>query len=197
MSNDVKDDLIERLNGGDKEAAERLFAAYEPYLRMAVRRQLSGPLRSKLDSMDVVQSIWANVLRGFRVSTWHFNDREHVKAFLMRAVKNRLIDRRRQFHRALELEQPLASTATNDLPSSKQARPSELAQGEELWERILALCPPSHQEVVRLKRQGLPLAQIAARTGYHVGSVRRILYDLAKRMADDRKDAMASTPKRI
>lgn len=193
----MKDDLIERLNGGDMEAAERVFAAYEPYLRMAVRRQLSGHLRSKLDSMDVVQSIWANVLRGFRGTGWHFNDREHVKAFLMRAVKNRLIDRRRQFNRALELEQPLSATAASDLPSSKQARPSEVVQGEELWERILELCPPSHREVVRLKRQGLSLAEIAARTGFHVGSVRRILYDLAKRMADVRKGAVPSPSPRV
>ena len=49
MNKDPLDELIERLNQGDVAAAERAFLAYEPYLRMAVRRRLSGPLRSKID----------------------------------------------------------------------------------------------------------------------------------------------------
>src|SRR3954452_21551937 len=107
MSVDHLDELIERLNDGDVVAAERAFLAYEPYLRMAVRRQLNGPLRSKLDSMDIVQSVWADLLCGFRAAGWRFNDRSHLRAFLLRVTRNRLIDRRRQHHRALDHEQPL------------------------------------------------------------------------------------------
>ena len=75
MNVDQLDQLIERLNDGDVVAAERAFLAYEPYLRMAVRRQLNGPLRAKLDSMDIVQSVWADLLSGFREAGWRFNDR--------------------------------------------------------------------------------------------------------------------------
>ncbi|MBV8228378.1 MAG: hypothetical protein JO329_00205, partial [Planctomycetaceae bacterium] len=84
MSDEHLDELIERLNDGDIDAAERAFLAYEPYLRMAVRRQLNGPLRSKLDSMDIVQSVWADVLCGFREAGWRFADRAHLRAFLTR-----------------------------------------------------------------------------------------------------------------
>ena len=96
MSVDPLDDLIERLNKGDIAAAERAFMAYEPYLRMAVRRRLSGALRTKLDSMDIVQSVWADVLSGFRDAGWRFADRSHFRAFLVKVARNRLIDRRRQ-----------------------------------------------------------------------------------------------------
>ena len=48
---------------------------------------------------------------------------------------------------------------------------------------MLELCPPAHHELLRLKRQGLSLAEIAARTSLHEGSVRRILYDLARKVA--------------
>ena len=61
-------------------AAERAFLAYEPYLRMAVRRQLHGALRAKLDSVDIVQSVWADLLSGFREAGWRFNDRSHLRA---------------------------------------------------------------------------------------------------------------------
>jgi DNA-binding IclR family transcriptional regulator len=43
--------------------------------------------------------------------------------------------------------------------------------------------------VLILKRQGLFLSEISARTGLHEGSIRRILYDLARRMAVGRRTA--------
>ncbi|HWE39957.1 MAG TPA: sigma-70 family RNA polymerase sigma factor [Isosphaeraceae bacterium] len=187
MSDDHLDRLIERLNDGDFEAAERLFLAYEPYLRMAIRRQLSGPLRAKLDSMDIVQSVWADVLPKFRDAGWRFADRAHLRAFLIKVARNRLIDRRRQHRHALERERPLDETAPADLPGSAQPRPSEVAEGRELWERMLAQCPPAHRQLLLDKRQGLPLAEIAARSGLHEGSVRRILYDLARKMSIERR----------
>jgi RNA polymerase sigma factor (sigma-70 family) len=186
MSVEQLDELIEKLNGGDVQAAERAFLAYEPYLRMAIRRQLSGPLRSKLDTMDIVQSVWADVLGGFREAGWRFTDRSHLRAFLMKVARNRLIDRRRQHHRAIEQERPLDPTMV-DLSSSRQPRPSEVAQEHELWKRILDECSPAHREILILKRQGLPNAEIAKRTGLHEGSVRRILYDLARRLSIPRR----------
>jgi len=192
MSIDHLDELIERLNDGDIVAAERAFLAYEPYLRMAVRRQLTGPLRSKLDSMDIVQSVWADVLCRFREAGWRFSDPAHLRAFLVKVARNRLIDRRREHHRALEQERPLHEISSQELPHADQPRPSEIAQGHELWELMLEKCPPAHREILRLKRQGLPMAEIAARTGLHEGSIRRILYELARRLAVPRRSAGTS-----
>jgi RNA polymerase sigma factor (sigma-70 family) len=189
MSDDGLDELIARLNDGDLAAAERVFVAYEPYLRMAVRRQLGGALRSKLDSMDVVQMVWADVLSGLRRSGWRFADRAQLMAFLTRVARNRLIDHCRRYRPALERERPLAEADPEELPRSGLPRPSEVAQGRELWEQMLRECPPAHRELLRLKRQGAPLAEIAARTGLHEGSVRRILYGLARRLADSREAA--------
>jgi RNA polymerase sigma-70 factor (ECF subfamily) len=193
MSVDHLDELIERMNDGDISAAERAFLAHEPYLRMAVRRQLSGPLRSKLDSMDIVQSVWADILGNFRAAGWRFTDRAHLRAFLIKVVRNRLIDRRRQHHRALEHEQALGATASDEYPQTQQPRPSEIAQGNELWEQIWEQCPPSYREILVLRRQGLLLREIADRTGLHEGSIRRILYDLARRLAVPRRSRSSPT----
>ena len=38
---DSLDNLLDLLNDGDETAAEQVFLAYEPYLRMVVRRRLS------------------------------------------------------------------------------------------------------------------------------------------------------------
>jgi RNA polymerase sigma-70 factor (ECF subfamily) len=193
MSAEALDELIDRLNEGDASAAERAFLAYEPYLRMAVRRRLSGPLRSKLDSMDIVQSVWADVLGGFRDAGWRFTDRSQLRAFLVRIARNRLIDRHRQLRRALEHEQALSDTSADDLPLAQCPRPSEIAQGNELWARLLEHCSPDHREILILRREGLLLTEIAARTGLHEGSIRRILYELAERLSVSRRTAPRST----
>ena len=69
------------------------------------------------------------------------------------------------------------------MPVSPQPQPGAAAEAGELWERLLALCPPQHHVVLLLKKQGHGLEEIAARTGLHPSSVRRILYDLARRLA--------------
>jgi RNA polymerase sigma factor (sigma-70 family) len=174
--------LLRQLCSGDPEAAARVFRDYEPFLRRVVRRQLNPGLRAKFDSADVVQSIWADLLAGFRGARWTFTDPGQLRAFLIKATRNRFLDRLRQSAPALERERPLEQTAAEDVPAP-QARPSECAQADDVWERLLALCPPDHHEVLRLRREGLSRGEIAARTGLHEGSVRRILRRLARQLA--------------
>jgi RNA polymerase sigma factor (sigma-70 family) len=183
MSSKSLDLLLEKLCSGDAAAAEQVFLAYEPYLRKVVRRQLPPRLRAKLDSVDVVQSIWADVLQGFRSAGWRFADAAHLRAFLVKATQHRFIDRIRQHEKAVKLEKSLACTDPEQLPPAKQPRPSETVQADELWQRMLTLCPPAHHQILELKRQGLTLVEIALRTGLHEGSVRRILRQLARQMA--------------
>jgi RNA polymerase sigma factor (sigma-70 family) len=183
MSSEQLDRLLEKLNNGDASAAEQVFRTYEPYLHMLVRRQLRSPLRSKFDSMDVVQSVWADLIEGMGGAGWHFADRAQLQAFLVRLARNRFIDRYRKHRTAISREEPLMDSSRADAIVDDTPRPSELAQRNELWDQMLALCPPAHHELLCLKRQGLMLAEIASRTGLHESSVRRILYDLAKKVA--------------
>ncbi len=175
--------LLEKLSSGDAAAAEQVFLAYEPYLRMVVRRQLPAQVRAKFDSVDVVQSAWADLLRRFGEASWRFDDAAHLRAFLVKVVRNRFLNRLRHHQAALRHEQALPAEEIDRLGSSRQPRPSEAARAGELWEQMRALCLPEHHELLRLKLQGAPLAEIAAQTGFHESSVRRILYDLARRLA--------------
>src|SRR5436305_14754762 len=101
------DNLLAQLCCGDMAAVEQVFLMYEPYLRKAVRRQLPPPLRAKFDSADVLQSVWADVLRGFREAGWRFVDADHLRGFLFVATRNRLIDRIRQHQKAVDREESL------------------------------------------------------------------------------------------
>lgn len=174
--------LLDKWRAGDRTAAEQVFLLYEPYLRMVVRRALPRRLRAKFDSVDVVQSVWVHLLRGLEHSGREFADSAHLQAFLVRVARNRLTDGVRRHRRALEREQLLAD-GESQAAQAPGPRPSEIIQADELWNRMLALCSPEHREVLALRRQGLRRTEIAARTGLHEGSVRRILRELARRLA--------------
>jgi RNA polymerase sigma factor (sigma-70 family) len=183
MNEDSLDSWIERLNSGDVAAVERIYVAYEPYLRIAVRRRLGRHLRTKIESRDVVQSVFADVVVGVRDRGWVFEGRDQLLAMLRRIAWRRLADRYQKHRKALDREQPLEEFDTKALPDSAHPGPSAEARGHELWERIVEACPPAHREVVRLRKEGHRLAEIAERTGRHEGTVRRILYELARRLA--------------
>jgi RNA polymerase sigma-70 factor (ECF subfamily) len=180
MSPEPLEVLLDRLSRGDEQAAEQVFRTYEPYLRKVVRRQLSARLRAKFDSVDIVQSVWVDILQGFRQAGWRFTDAAQLRAFLVKATRNRFIDRYRQHHQALERERPLAQDGGAPEPASRQPRPSEVVRAADLWEYLLGRCPPEHHELLRLKRQGLSVPEIAARVGLHEDSIRRILRQLAR-----------------
>jgi RNA polymerase sigma-70 factor (ECF subfamily) len=177
---DPLDDLLARLCSGDNAAAQQVFLVYEPYLRKAVRRQVPPSLRAKFDSADILQSVWADVLRGFRQAGWRFLDADHLRGFLFVATRNRLIDRVRKHQKAADREEPQG--LADPLPCP-QPRPSEVAQASDLWDKILARCAPEHRPILRLKRQGHGLAEIARQTGLHPDSIRRILRTLARELA--------------
>lgn len=183
MNVDSLDALLERLNSGDDAAAEEAFAAYEPYLRKVVRRLLPLELRCKFDSIDVLQSMCCDVLVAFRAGGMRFSTMPQLRAFLIRATRNRFIDRVRQHHTAARLERRLEDSSPAVLPLSPQPRPSETAAASELWDQLLELCPPEHHELLRLRKAGASASEIANQVGMHEGSVRRVLRELAVRLA--------------
>jgi RNA polymerase sigma factor (sigma-70 family) len=183
MSTASLNELLEKLCQGDAAAAEQVFATYEPYLRQVVRRQLPVGLRAKFDSLDIVQSAWCDLLHGFRTGGWRFANATQLQAFLVKVTRNRFIDRCRTHATATAREQSLADLEPRRMPLSAQPGPDDEAQAEDLWRRMLALCPPEPHDLLRLKRAGVPLPEIARQVGLHVGSVRRILRTLALRLA--------------
>ena len=172
----------ERLNQGDVDAVETIVSAYEPYLRKVVRRQLPQRLRAKFDSSDVVQSVWASVLKGLREDKWQFTDETHLRAFLVRLALFRFIELCRQYRASLKCERPLAGLEELGGRPALCDRPSEILQAGDVLDGLMKLCLPSHRELLRLRATGIPLAEIAARTGFHESSIRRIFYDLARRL---------------
>ena len=184
---DSLDAVLVRLNAGDARAVEEMFIAFEPYMRMAIHRRIAGSLRSKLDSADIVQSVWADLVDGLRDSRWRFETVDQFRAFLVKMTRNRLIDRLRSHRHSLDHEVKLPPEHVEALPADRIPRVSENFYAAELWEQMVDACPEEHYELLSLRQQGASIAEIAERTHLHAGSVRRILYDIAKRVAGRRR----------
>lgn len=175
-------DALGQLRPNELEAAEALFEAYSPYLRAVVRRQLSDRLRARFDPSDVVQSVWVQVVRQLGRDGWPLGDEARVRGLLATIARRRLISRIRKEDaatpvRCLGDDEPVAAGPSRYPPAS------EVAQAAETWGRLVALCPPEHLAILHLRRDGLKLDEIAARTGLHEGSVRRVLRRLAQQLA--------------
>jgi RNA polymerase sigma factor (sigma-70 family) len=194
MDDDETIELMGLLGRGDDAAAAEVFRSYEPYLRMVVRQRLTPRLRAKFDSVDIVQSVWADVVDHLRDREQRFDSPAHLRNFLVRATLNRFIDRIRSHRRAVEHERPLISDAAGAVAESRAPAPSAVEQAEDLWRRMLDLCPPAHRDLLKMKRQGLPASEIAARTGLNPGSVRRILAKLASRLAAETQASTTAGP---
>ena len=102
----------------------------------------SARLRSKVDSGDIVQSVFADLVRGVRDGGWHFAGRLQLEAFLR---TDRLATARRSLPEArsgLQREHSLDETPSQSLGDAAQARPSQEAQGREFWEGFSAPARP-------------------------------------------------------
>ena len=182
MTTQGADELLEKLSRGEIAVAEELHVAYEAYLRAVVRRRMADCLRAAFDSADVVQSVWAHVIRRLASSGWRVASEPQLRALLAVIARRRVASRARSIAGA-GLERVHDRDALEAIPACGQPRPSEAAQAADLWERILAQCPAEHREILELRREGVPLVEVAARTGFHEGSVRRILRQLARNLA--------------
>lgn len=177
--------LLGRIRDGDESAARELLARFEPQVRLVVRRQLPRLLRSRFDSIDFLQSVWATFFRRLRAGPERFEDPRFLVSFLAQVAKNKIID---EYRRAasrkqdIRLEERLSSAGllSREL-SADQDSASELAEANEAYDRLNDLLPEDRRGLLRLKLTGLSNRDIADRLGLSERTIRRVLEDLRRR----------------
>lgn len=172
--------LIERIQGGSTTAVQELLNRYGSYLLLAVRKQLNRKLRSKYDSHDFVQDVWASFFKK-SLNGYSFQHPNDLAGFLMRLARNKVVNVVRQrlqgqkynVNRECSLHQMDYSLAT-DVPDDGQT-PSQILMRQEEWDLLLRAQPPVYRRVLVLYRQGLDAAAIAREMNVHVRTINRIL----------------------
>jgi len=179
--------LVIRAKGGDESARNQLCAAYVERVRRIVRLRMGSELRSKLQSMDIVQDALMAALRdldGFSYSSegdfvrWLSGIAENQ----IRGNLDQLHAAKRDMRREVPLERRLSSTrgqsgqamhpASQTTPSLIFTRKEDLDRLEQAMDQL----KPAHREVIMLARiEGLAHKDIAARIGKSTDAVGMLL----------------------
>lgn len=180
--------LMQAWQAGSADAIAELFVRYSDAIRLAVRRRLHDRLRSKFDSLDFVQDVWASVV-ALPVERYEFHSPEALVGFLMRVATNKVIEvSHRQFRRqrrdiAREEFLPAGSDEGHAALFDQAPTPSQCVMGEERWAKILREFPEGYRAILARLRDGYSHEEIAQMSGVCVRTVERIIHRL-KQLCD-------------
>ena len=175
--------LFARARAGDQAAWEELFRTCYPKVVRVVRRKLDRPMRSLYDSTDfasdVMKSLMANLDR------LDFPSMDCLMSFLAQVAEQKVIDEYRRRHtlkRDVSRERALVTDDGTDLRplvlASADPTPSQVAQADEVRERLLAGQEEPERVIIELKLQNYSNAEIAVKTGWNLRRVQRFFEKL-------------------
>lgn len=181
-------DLIARASRGCPEAARRLHDRYSGPVRRVVRRLLHERLRQQYDSVDFVQSVWASFFALPRDGD--FTTPHALVAFLSDVAYKKVAEKTRQrlgtlrydLNREVPLDEADTDASGEPLLEANTPTPSQHAQADERWLRLLEGLPPGYQLALQMLRDGHSHAEIADRLGVDRKSIRRLLDRLERQL---------------
>jgi RNA polymerase sigma-70 factor (ECF subfamily) len=167
--------LMAGLRAGDPAAVEAVARRYGPVLRAAVRRHLHPRLRDRLDSLDVVQDVWASFL-GVPADRLSFENPAALLAYLKQVAYHRAVE---VYRRRFETEKDAIVRETTGDPGRRAVAqtptPSMCVAAGEEWERLVSQFPEAHRVILRRLREGHELEDIARMAGVSVSTVSRVV----------------------
>ena len=179
-------ELVALAKDGDKSAVNRLYGVYAERVQWMVRLRMSKELRSKLESMDVVQDTLIHAMSGLDSFTYK-NEGDFVR-WLSKIAENELRGNVKKLHaekRDIRKEVrpdslrpttgggfagvagPIGTTTPSVIMSQKE----DLAK---LEKAIDGLKPEYREAIVLTKIDGLSYGEIAERLGKSPDSVRML-----------------------
>ena len=179
--------LVALAKTGDELALERLCKVYGERVRRIIRLRMGSELRSKMESMDLVQDTFISALRGLENFTYQ-NEGDFLR-WLSTIAENRLRDNLKKLHadkRDIRKEMSLNNNRQSTQDSFvRQAGPVDsttpsviMSRREELdgLEKALDKLKPEYKEVILLtKIEGLSSKELSDRLGQTPGAVRMLL----------------------
>ena len=86
-------ELIERVNGGDEEAAAQLVKEFEPVIRRELRFRLrDSRARFELDSMDISQSVLSNFFVRVAARQYDLKEQGDLVRLLVTMTRNKVAE---------------------------------------------------------------------------------------------------------
>ncbi len=175
--------LLKQVQSGSDDATCELIERYGPHIVRAVRRRLNRAIRAKFDAIDFVQAVWASFFSSPKPMS-KFEHPGELIGYLAALAHHKVIDevRRRMETEKYDVkrEQSMEDSRWDlrgEIPAP-QPSPSQVAVAEELWTRMLRGKPEHYQQILKLRRAGNSLPQIADKVGVNEKTVRRVIQDV-------------------
>jgi RNA polymerase sigma factor (sigma-70 family) len=174
---------MEQVRQGSQEAAEQVWREYGPYVVYVVRRSLHESMRSRLDSQDFAQDVWASFFRELPGAD-EVQTPDALLQVLTKMARNKVVEEYRRQHtqrRNIDNDVPSGLFLDEDeLIDEREPTPSQLLAAEFMVHELTADQPPEFGRMVRLRREGLSDVEIAEREQISTRTVRRV-FDSLKR----------------
>ncbi len=179
--------LVILAKGGDESALERLYRVYGERVRWMVRFRMGKALRSKLESMDLVQDVFVHALGGLGDFTYK-NEGDFVR-WLSKITQNALHDNLDKLHAAKrdirkELRLGCYNSATKGVlrevqgaldattPSMIMSKREDLAKLEKAIDKL----KPEYKDIIILSKiEGLSYKEIGKKLGKSPDAVRMLM----------------------
>ncbi len=175
--------LVALAKGGDRAALEQLCQVYGERVRRIVRFRMGGEIRSKLDSMDLVQDAFVLALED--LGDFTYRQEGDFLRWLSKIVENRIRDNAKKLHagkRNIRKEVPLRNRAATAERSSAGApgpvattTPSVIVSNREdldKLERAIDKLRPEYRKAIILRKiEGLSYKEIGDRLGKSIDAV--------------------------
>jgi RNA polymerase sigma-70 factor (subfamily 1) len=169
--------LIVRARDGDVSALDQLCSVYAERVRRIVRLRMGAELRSKLESMDIVQDTLMSALRD--LDSFNYSNEGDFLRWLSGIAENHIRGNLDQLHAAkrdIRKEVPLerqsagtCSQARGDLRPVAYTTPSLILMRKEdmdKLERAMDQLKPEYRQIIMLARiEGLQHKDIASHMG--------------------------------
>jgi RNA polymerase sigma factor (sigma-70 family) len=182
--------LMQRVCAGSQSAARELVERYGTHILRIVRRNLNRKLRTKFDSADFVQAVWASFF-ALPLDRYNFDQSEALVGFLFHLARNKVVEAVRQRLQTqkynVNRERPLddGETLSADAIPGRDLSPDEIAIAREEWERLLSGQPEHYRQILTGLRDGESQQSIAEQMGLTTRTVRRVLRKIAPDFSDE------------
>lgn len=167
--------LMERVRGGDQQAAAELVRRYEPEVRRFIRFRLSSPaLRRTMDSLDICQSVMYRFFVEVSEGRVELKEPRQLAALLVTMARNKLYDRVREAQadcrdarRLAPGDEALGQVAAGD------DTPSEHLAAEEILAAVSERLSEDERYLVAQRMSGRAWDDIARELGSTPDAVRK------------------------
>jgi RNA polymerase sigma-70 factor, ECF subfamily len=197
--------LVARAREGDSEAVNELYLLYEDRLKGAARNTLGGKLRAKMETVDLIQSVWKDCLSD--MEGFEYRGPDSFVHWLLRRITRKAQNKGRFFSakkRDVERENRVAGKDSTSkgvqLPPASDPTPSAVIIRNESLERLMRLLdhlPDSQRLVLVLRmRDKMDFEQIAKTMNRSPDAARKLYNRALNRIQDLEQKSLTDKAKR-